>query len=51
LNGTGFPFSNFHAKSKLVKKLSVTEILTNEIAQSYEKLRTQETAVIVEKDL
>ncbi|CAM6119116.1 unnamed protein product [Calypogeia fissa] len=49
IEGTVFPFANYDAELKLHRKLAVTEFFTMAKIKSYEKLRTQEVMVMVEK--
>ncbi|CAM6103704.1 unnamed protein product [Calypogeia fissa] len=49
IEGTVFPFANYDAELKLHRKLSTTEFFTTSKMKSYEKLRTQEVTVMVEK--
>lgn len=44
-----FPFANYDAELVLLRRLTITEFFTISKMKSYQKLRTQEVAVMVEK--
>ncbi|CAM6109517.1 unnamed protein product [Calypogeia fissa] len=49
LGGAEMPFANYDTELKLHRKISITEFFTAAKIKLYEKLRTQEVAVMVEK--
>ncbi|CAM6129653.1 unnamed protein product [Calypogeia fissa] len=49
LDGIAFPFANYNVDYKLQRKVAMTEYFTTASMKSYEKLRTQEVSVMVEK--
>ncbi|CAM6087940.1 unnamed protein product [Calypogeia fissa] len=51
IEGTVLTFANYDAELKLHRKLSMTEFFTIAKIKSYEKLRTQEVTIMVEKIL